>query len=300
MAKLIYEKDARGATLVNGKIYRIPATKDYIFKNLFGINGKEENLKGLLQAILKIKIESLQIENPEIPPQYKEDKKGILDVRAKLSDGTTVFIEMQVNNEHNIGERITFYLCRVYSNTIKSGGLYNKIEKTIAIVLINFSYFNRKEYHQIAHLKFEECRDKDEIVDDIEDIESKVVTVKLELHIIDLKKFNKINHPKGELADWLNLIIGNEEEIEMCAKRNKVIKRVNEENKKLSVDKDMQEQYWYEEKTLYARNTEISVAEEEGKKQKQLEIAKKMKDRNKTMEEIIELTELSKEEIEKL
>ena len=27
MAKLIYEKDARGATLVNGKIYRIPATK---------------------------------------------------------------------------------------------------------------------------------------------------------------------------------------------------------------------------------------------------------------------------------
>ncbi len=237
MAKLIYEKDARGATLVNGKIYRIPATKDYIFKNLFGINGKEENLKGLLQAILKIKIESLQIENPEIPPQYKEDKKRILDV---------------------------------------------------------------KEYHQIAHLKFEECTDKDEIVDDIEDVESKVVTDKLELHIIDLKKFNKINHPKGELADWLNLIIGNEEEIEMCAKRNKVIKKVNEENKKLSVDKDMQEQYWYEEKTLYARNTEISVAEEEGKRQKQLEIAKKMKDNNKPIEEIIELTELSKEEIEKL
>lgn len=264
MSKLIYEKDARGATLVDGKIYRILATKDYIFKNLFGINGKEENLKGLLQAILKIKIESLQIENPEIPPQYKEDKKGILDVRAKLSDETTVFIEMQVNNEHNIGERITFYLCRVYSNNIKSGGLYNKIEKTIAIVLINFSYFNRKEYHQIAHLKFEECTDKDEIVEDIEDVESKVVTDKLELHIIDLKKFNNINHPKGELADWLNLIIGNEEEIEMCAKRNKVIKKVNEENKKLSADKDMLEQYWYEEKALYARNTEISVAKEEG------------------------------------
>ena len=86
----------------------------------------------------------------------------------------------------------------------------------------------------------------------------------------------------------------------MCAKRNKVIKKVNEENKKLSVDKDMQEQYWYEEKTLYARNTEISVAEEKGKKQKQLEIAKKMKDKNKPIEEIIELTELSKEEIEEL
>ena len=94
----------------------------------------------------------------------------------------------------------------------------------------------------------------------------------------------------------------------MCAKRNKVIKKVNEENKKLSADKDMLEQYWYEEKALYARNTEISVAEEKGKeegrkegiRQKQLEIAKKMKDKNKPIEEIIELTELSKEEIEKL
>ena len=281
MAKLVYEKDARGATLVDGKIYRIPATRDYMFKNLFGVNGKEENLRGLLQSILKVQIESLQIENPEIPPQNKEEKKGILDVRAKLSDGTTVFIEMQVNDEHNIGERITFYLCRVYSNTIKSGGLYNKIEKTIAIVLINFSYFNRKEYHQIAHLKFEECEDGNEIVEDLEEAESIVVTDKLELHIIDLKKFRKIKNPKGELADWLNLIIGNEEEIEMCAKRNKIIKRVNEENKKLSANKDMQEQYWYEEKALYARNTEISVAKEEGIQQGEKLRKKRRKKRRK-------------------
>jgi len=96
MAKLIYEKDARGATLVNGKIYRIPATKDYIFKNLFGINGKEENLKGLLQAILKIKIKSLQIENPEIPPQYKEDKKGILDVKEYHQIAHLKFEDVQI------------------------------------------------------------------------------------------------------------------------------------------------------------------------------------------------------------
>lgn len=60
-----YTKDKYGATMLDGKIVRIPATRDYMFKGLFGINGKEENLKNLLQAILKKKINSLEIQNPE-------------------------------------------------------------------------------------------------------------------------------------------------------------------------------------------------------------------------------------------
>ena len=105
-----YQKDINGATLLSGNIIRIPATKDFMFKNLFGVSGKEENLKSLLEAILKIKIESLQIENPELPRDYEKAKKGILDVKAKLKNGTSVFIEMQVKNENNLGERITFYV----------------------------------------------------------------------------------------------------------------------------------------------------------------------------------------------
>ena len=91
-----YEKDKGGATLKEGKIYRIPATKDFMFKNLFGVNGKEENLMALLQAILKIKIESLSIENPELPTETEKSKKGILDVRAKLKDGTSILIEKNI------------------------------------------------------------------------------------------------------------------------------------------------------------------------------------------------------------
>ena len=97
-----YEKDAGGATLENGKIVRIPAKTDFMFKNLFGVNGKEENLKGLLQAILKIKIESLEIQNTELPRHYKDAKLGILDVRARLEDGTIAAIEMQIKNQNTI------------------------------------------------------------------------------------------------------------------------------------------------------------------------------------------------------
>ncbi len=260
-----YTKDVNGATLLDGKIVRIPATKDYMFKNLFGINGKEENLRNLLQAILKIEIESLEIQNPETQRNSKDDKKCILDVKAKLSNGTICFIEMQVKDEHNIGERATFYMCKLYTNTIESGERYSDIGKTVAIIITDFSYFNRREYHQIAHLKFEECMDLNEIVEELSDIESEIITDKFELHIIDLKKFKKLINAKGELASWLKLIIGDEEGIFMASKNNEAIKKANEDNRILSLNKDMQEDYWYELKAKLDRNTELYIREKEKK-----------------------------------
>ena len=50
---------------------------------------------------------------------------------------------------------------------------------SIAIIITDFSYFNRREYHQIAHLKFEECLDPDEIVEeDLNEAESMIITDK--------------------------------------------------------------------------------------------------------------------------
>ncbi len=315
--KITYEKDEEGATWQEGRIIRIPAIKDFMFKNLFGVNGKEENLKGLLQAILKIKIESLEIQNPELPRDYKESKLGVLDVRAKLQDGTIASIEMQVKDESNINERLTFYVCKLYINTIETGGKYENMPKTIAIAITDFSYFNRKEYHQIAHLIFEECRDENELVEEIlkreEDIQ---VTDKIEIHIIDLKKFRKKKEPKGELADWLNLILGNEEEIAMASKKNKTIAKVDEENKKLSKKKELQAMYdlsrqMYE---LDQKSKEARIAKEieerveecvkeriEAKVKKYKEtIAKELLKIGIKIEDIEKTTKLTKEEIKKL
>lgn len=277
-----------------------------MFKNLFGVNGKEENLKGLLEAILKIKIKSLEIQNPELPREHKNAKLGILDVRAKLADGTIASIEMQVENQNNLGERITFYVCKLYINTITKGKQYNEANKTIAIAMINFSYFNRKEYHQIAHLNFEECTDENEIVEEIlKGIESDKITDKLEIHIIDLEQFQKIKNPKGELADWLNLILGNEGAIEIASQKNERIAKANEENKRLSATEEMQDLYLSEQMAILDENTKISVAtkkgieigEAQGRIEEKTEIAKKMLARNINLEEI---TGLTKEEIVKL
>lgn len=57
---------------------------------------------------------------------------------------------------------------------------------------------------------------------------------------------------------------------------------------------------WWREKYVYEENTRINTALEKGRKEAKLEDAKKMKEKKIPIETIIEITELSKEEIEKL
>ena len=43
------------------------------------------------------------------------------------------------------------------------------------VIVLDFSYFNRKEYHQIVHLRFKQCKDKNEIVEEIEKCNTNVI-----------------------------------------------------------------------------------------------------------------------------
>ena len=138
--------------------------------------------------------------------------------------------------------------------------------------------------------------------------ESDKLTDRFEVHTIDLVLFKKIENPQGDLADWLNLIIGNEGEIEMAVKRNEKIAKANKDNKALSATKEMQDIYWLEKMAEYDYNTNINVATKEGfengkiegEKSKQLEIAKKMKEKGTDLKFIQEVTGLTSEEINKL
>ena len=89
------------------KIPRLPLTDDYIFKRVFAFEGNESVLKDLLEAILRKNIKNVTIKNPEIIPYEREDKRGLLDIKAETDDGTVLDIEMQMEDKKNIEERGT-------------------------------------------------------------------------------------------------------------------------------------------------------------------------------------------------
>ena len=91
------------------KIPRLPLTDDYIFKRVFAFEGNESVLKDLLEAILRKDIKTVTIKNPEIIPYEKDDKRGLLDIKAETDDGTVLDIEMQMEDKKNAEERGTVY-----------------------------------------------------------------------------------------------------------------------------------------------------------------------------------------------
>ena len=154
-------------------------------------------------------------------------------------------------------------------------------------------------------MKFEKCTDPNEIGEEnISGEESKEITDKLEVHIIDLQRFQKIKNPKGELADWLNLIMGNEGEIEMASQKNERIAKVNAENIRLSADKELQDMYWLEEMAIYDENTRISVATEEGKeagkRENRIEMVMEMIKNNIDDEIIKKVAKISDKELQEI
>ena len=88
----------------NSKLERLPLCSDYVFKRIFTKEGNESLLKDFLEAILEIKIESLEIQHAELPKDTKDSKLGVLDIKVQINEDSVVDVEMQIANEHNMAE----------------------------------------------------------------------------------------------------------------------------------------------------------------------------------------------------
>ena len=90
----------------------------------------------LLSVILKIdktEFNDIKLINTELGREFAEDKKGILDVRARMSDGKEIDIEIKLSHTKYMAERTLYYWSKMYTSQIKSGDSYRKLKKCITI-----------------------------------------------------------------------------------------------------------------------------------------------------------------------
>ena len=129
---------------------RLRPLNDFIFKKLFGETENIDNLKSFLNAVLnKDKTQELVeleiINEKELTTDNIQDKKGIIDVLAKTSDGTNINIEVQLTNQDNMDKRTLFYWSRIYSRSIVKGEDYSNLNKVITINILDFNYIELRK-----------------------------------------------------------------------------------------------------------------------------------------------------------
>ncbi|MBO5478383.1 MAG: Rpn family recombination-promoting nuclease/putative transposase [Clostridia bacterium] len=100
---------------------RLSPKLDVVFQSLFGEVGSEKFTSKFLEAILKKKIDSIDLsKNPILRREYLNDKLGILDIIAKINNSEYCNIEMQVAGQDSIIERILYYWGRIYTKQLES------------------------------------------------------------------------------------------------------------------------------------------------------------------------------------
>ena len=204
---------------------------DVIFQALFGTAGNEKITKGFLESVLKERIDEIDLDkNPILRREFKDDKLGVLDIIAEINGQENCNIEMQIVNKDNIIERILFYWSRLFSKTIKIGEDYEKLKKTIVILIADFEIEELKElgYHSIWKIIETEKR-------------KKVLTNKMELHIIELPKVKGEEKVEDKLLDWLYFLENPKgRRVKEKMEENEELKEAGEKLDGLSADEKMQ------------------------------------------------------------
>ena len=282
------------------KIPRLPLTDDYIFKRVFAFEGNESVLKDLLEAILRKNIKNVTIKNPEIIPYEREDKRGLLDIKAETDDGTVLDIEMQMEDKKNIEERGTLYLANMITSQLQVGDDYTTLKKSIVIFITNYNFLKRNSYHSIGKIKFDKTL-KEEYVDMGYKTEDEEASKYIEFHYIELPKYKKKTQSEfTKLDQWMCVFTNRKGEMMLAEKENKEIKKAMNTLDYISSDPKERERHNSVIMDEYNRLISEQNFFEAGKEEGIIETAKEMLKENIPIETIMEITELTKEEIEKL
>ena len=207
------------------KVERLPLTDDYIFKRVFAFKGNESVLKDFLEAILKKDIKEVEIKNPEIIPYEKDEKRGLLDIKAQIDDGTILDIEMQMDDKKNTEERGTQYLGKMITEQLQVGDQYTKLKKSIVIFITNYNFLKRNSYHSVGKVKFDETLEEEYINMGYKE-EDEIASNYIEFHYIELPKYKKKEPSRfTKLDQWMCIFTQNEEVIKLAEEQNKEIEK---------------------------------------------------------------------------
>ena len=286
---------------------------DVVFQSLF--NQKNEKItKAFIEDLLEEKIEKIIInDTKELYREKPEDKLGILDLEAEINEEKKIDVEIQLIEKESFTERLLYYYAKLYGNEIKRGKTYDSYKKVVIIAILDFEL---------------------EITKGIEKMETKwriredentklILTDALEIHIIELSKIKREykKNKENRKVQWMMFLDNpNTEEVEEIMEENKEIREAVVEVHKMSKDEkirklaELREKAIMDEKEIYStgyhkgeklgyikgEKSGYSKGHLEGEKNEKIKIAKILKAKGMSKEEISEITKLTIKEIEEI
>jgi predicted transposase/invertase (TIGR01784 family) len=266
---------------------------DFAFKKVFGSEGSKDILLSFLNALVFFPegevIEDLTIVDPYQIPLIKGMKDTYVDVKAKLSSGTSVIIEMQILNVQGMEQRILYNAAKAYSTQLVQGEHYHLLNPVIALTITDFEMFPELQGFK-SNFRLKE---KDHLIDYNGDIE---------LIFIELPKFTKTEDQLNDITDKWIYFIKNAgslayipETLSALPELNHAFTIANEAG--LSLEE--QEAQWKRKDFIMLLKGSIELAEkkgvQQGREEGKMDVARRLLERGMTLEEAADLAGVSLE-----
>ena len=291
--------------------YRLTLKNDYLFKLLLGSEENKACLQDFLECVLDIPtgmITDLELLDKELTKDEITDKTGILDIKLRLKDGTTIDIEIQNSWSAEFIPRTLFYWSKMYIEGFKEGESYTSLTCCIAINLISQGFKLNREIHSAYSI--------------LEQKNYQPLTDSLEIHFLNLTAVKgpeirqSITTKKQEkLINWLRFIeTDDKEERAMLAMTSPVLQMLNEKIDVLSLNPEERKLYESRMKlksdiatiseVQFKAGAEWGLAEgeargrSEGAHQKAVETAKAMLTMGYPLSDICKIAGLTQAEVE--
>ncbi|TAF45246.1 MAG: Rpn family recombination-promoting nuclease/putative transposase [Sphingobacteriales bacterium] len=263
----------------------VDVKNDVAFRKIFGNENRKEVLISFLNAVLLLendkKIVSVDILTPYQLPALKGGKVTIVDVKAKDQSNKNYIVEMQVAEVDGFDKRVLYYASKSYSSQIDRSDLYEKLNPTFFIGILDFEVTQNKNY--LSRHKIIDIETKENFVKDIE------------FNFIELPKFNKKENELETIIDQWIYFIKNAEDLVVIPEgiKDEGLKNAYQDAAKHNWTKDELEAYDY---VLMREQDERGIVSLKVKKY----IANKLLSMGLTIEKTAEGTGLTIEQVIKL
>ena len=265
---------------------------DFGFKKIFGEEPNKDILISFLNQILpeQHQIEDLSYAKNERLGAGEVDRKAIYDLYCRASTGERFIVELQKAKQNYFKDRSIFYSSFPIQEQALKGDWDFKLAAVYSVGILDFIFDDHRQEEQLYHIV------------ELKDQRNEVFYDKLKYIYLELPKFRKTEAElESDFDRWLYVFRHLAElESRPVALQDRIFKKVFEVAEISNFT--AREREAYEESLKYYRDIKnvVDTSREAGVAQATRQIAKRMLDRGTPMEEVQEVTGLTRQELERL
>ena len=265
---------------------------DTLFKMLFVRH--QDLLEKLVATLLGIPLESIEqfaVRNPEMPPEILGDKFCRLDINM-IVNHQRIDLEVQVAYEGDYPERVMLYWAREFSTALPAGQSYSMLPRTMIISIIDFNLFDCGEFHSFFQL--------------LETTRHTLLSDKMGFHFFELRKLPDDVSKDDDLLLWLALFKAEtEEDLEKIKNMGvPTMEQAIDAYYTITASPEFREIERLREKARHDEAQALYHAEQKGiqkgASERNVEIARNALHMGMAIDDIVKLTGLAHDEIERL